>query len=111
APLTQRGVLGPMNNKVYSPNTNSACPAATAITCRPSTINEIGADLVYPPSETRQTSRPVSASTAKHTPPDAPNTNPPSVESRPLKLQISDGDVNFHFGRPVAASSATTWVI
>ena len=35
-----------MNSKVYSPNTNSACPAATAITCRPSTVNEIGADLV-----------------------------------------------------------------
>jgi len=58
-----------INSKVYSSNTNRACPAATAITCRPSTVNEVGADLVYPPSETRQTSRPVSASTAKHTPP------------------------------------------
>src|SRR6202023_4103992 len=106
----KRGVPGPMNSKVYSSNTNSACPAATAITCRPSTINEIGADLVYPPSETRQTSRPVSASTAKQTPPDAPNTNPPFVESRPL-YPGPDGDVNFHFVRPVAASSAMTWWI
>jgi hypothetical protein len=61
-----------INSKVYSSNTNRACPAATAITCRPSTVNEIGADLVYPPSETRQTSRPVSASTAKHTPSRTP---------------------------------------
>ena len=99
-----------MDSKVYRPNTNNACPAATAITCRPSTINEIGADLVYPPSETRQTSRPVSASTAKQTPPDAPNTSPPSVESRPL-YSAPEGAVNFHFGRPVAASSAMTWWI
>ena len=84
ARLAKRGVHDSMNSKVYSPNTNSACPAATPITCRPSTINEIEADLVYPPSETHQTSRPVSASTAKQTSPDAPNTNPPSVETGPL---------------------------
>ena len=83
--LSIEGVPGPtMNIKIYSSNTNSACPAATAITCRPLTENEIGADLVCPPSEACQTSRPVSTSTAKHAPPDAPNTNPPSVESRPL---------------------------
>jgi hypothetical protein len=77
-------VYGSMKSKVYRPNTNSACPAATAITWRPPTINDIGADLVLPPSETRQTSRPVSPSNAKQSPPDAPNTSPPSVESRPL---------------------------
>ncbi len=66
---------------------------------------------MFPPSERRQTSRPVSASNAKNTPPDAPNTNPPSVESRPvmsLLNSVSDGARYSHFCAPVAASSART---
>src|SRR5215470_16092819 len=55
----------------YSANAYSARPAATTINCRPSTVNDIGADLVVPPSGTRQSSRPVSASKAKKTSPDA----------------------------------------
>src|SRR5215475_125379 len=97
-----------MNVVVYSPNMNSACPAATTIACRPSTANEIGAAHVCPPSETRQASRPVSASNAKKTPPDAPNTNPPSVDSRPLYSPPKVDDVYSHFCRPVEASSART---
>jgi len=98
------------SKKAYSPNSNSARPAATTTTCRPSTVNEIGADLVFPPSERRQTSRPVSAN-AKRTPPDAPNTNPPSVERRPLfpfSESAPDGARYSHFCVPVAASSART---
>ena len=71
----------------------------------------IGADLVAPPSERRQTSRPVSASNAKKAPPDAPNTNPPSVERRPLfpfSESVPGGARYSHFCAPVAASSATT---
>src|SRR5208282_1184820 len=97
--------------KAYNPNSNSARPAATTTTCRPSTVNEIGAALVFPPSELRQASRPVSASNAKTTPPDAPNTNPPSVERRPLfpfSESTPDGAGYSHFRAPVAASSATT---
>src|SRR5271166_6736116 len=97
--------------KAYNPNANSTRPAATTTTCRPSTVNEIGADLVFPPSERRQTSRPVSASNANKTPADAPNTNPPSVESRPvisLWESVLDGARYSHFRAPVAASSART---
>src|SRR5260370_1878241 len=68
----------------HSPNTNSARPAATAITCPPSIVNEIGGDFVDPPSDCLQTSRPLSASSAKRIPPDAPNTSPPPAASRPL---------------------------
>ena len=74
--LAQSSGIRGASRATYSPNTNSARPAATRITCRPSTVNEIGGDFVLPPSATRQTSRPVSASKAKQTPPDAPNTNP-----------------------------------
>src|SRR5271157_5963400 len=96
------------SKKAYSPNSNSARPAATTTTCRPSTVNEIGADLVFPPSERRQTSRPVSASNAKQTPPDAPNTNPPSVASRPLYSRSDVDELYSHFRWPLAASSART---
>src|SRR5229473_8467150 len=105
--LFERSGQSSLNKQVYSPNRNSARPAATAITCRPSTVNEIGADNVFPPSETRQTSRPVSASNAKKTPPDAPNTNPPSVDSRPLYScpDVDVDEVYSHFCRPLEASS------
>ena len=71
-----------MKQKTYSPNSNKARPAATRTTCRPSTVNEIGADLVFPPSERLQLSRPVSA-TRRKAPPDAPDPNAPSVEGKP----------------------------
>src|ERR1700730_9272388 len=77
------------------------------MTCRPSTVNEIGAAIVFPPSGTRQSSRPVSASSAKQNPPDAPNTNPPAVASRPLESSAADERYS-HLRRPVAASSART---
>jgi hypothetical protein len=104
----------------YSPNSNIARPAATRTTCRPSTLNEIGGDLVFPPSERRQTSPPVSASNAKTNPPAAPNTNPPSVESSPLigacccvpvgalLESVLERARYSHFLAPVAASSART---
>ena len=95
-----------MRVAVYNSNINSARPAATAITCRPSTIKEIGADSVFPPSTTRQASRPVFASNAKRTPPDAPNTNPPSVDRRPLYSLPDVDEVYDHFWLPVDASSA-----
>jgi hypothetical protein len=72
-----------VKQKTYSSNSNKARPAATRTTCRPSAVNEIGADLVFPPSERLQTSHPVSLSKAKSTPPDAPNPNVPSVEGKP----------------------------
>src|SRR5262249_39681888 len=99
--------------KDYSPNINSARPAATAITCLPSTANEIGADAVFPPSERRQSSRPLSASNAKQNPTAAPNTSPPSVDSKPLYSKVEyrivdEADLYSHFRWPVAASSART---
>src|SRR5262249_36230168 len=68
----------------HNPNTNSARPAATAITCFPSIVNEIGGDFVDPPSDCLKTSRPLSASSAKRDPPAAPNISPPPVASKPL---------------------------
>jgi hypothetical protein len=65
---------------------------------------------VFPPSERRKTSRPVSASSAKTIPPAAPNTNPPSVESSPLIALLGPGPDSAtysHFRVPVAASTAT----
>ena len=41
------------------PNMNTARPEDTTITCRPSTVNEIGAATVSLPRKTRQCSRPV----------------------------------------------------
>ena len=42
-----------MNGKqAYSPNSNSARPAATTTTCRSSTVNEIGAKLGVPAKRT-----------------------------------------------------------
>jgi len=95
----------------YIPNANKARPAATRTTCLPSIVNEIGGDLVVPPSERRQTSRPLSASKANNTPPEDPNTNPPAVDSNPLcplTGSVSSGALYCHFWAPVAASSAIT---
>ena len=72
-------------------------------------INEIGADLVNPPSETRQTSRPVSASTARQTPPDAQTSIPRLLKAdhrNRLRTVLYTS-----IGRPVAATSAMTWLI
>ena len=67
---------------------------------------------MLPPSERRQASRPVAESNAKTAPPDAPNTNPPSVESSPLRPTLAESAlgraVYSHFSAPVAASSART---
>jgi hypothetical protein len=78
-------------------------PSRTAIACRPSSVNETGADTVVLPSGPRRTSRPVSASSAKRAPPELPKL----VSSRPV-YSPADGDgTYFHFRWPVATSSAT----
>src|SRR5215813_9825658 len=87
---------------------NSDRPAATKITCFPSTVNEIGAAAVVPQSGRRQSSVPVSAFTAKKTPPAAPNTNPPAVDNRPLNRMADGDEIYSHFRWPVAASRART---
>src|SRR5215472_10776105 len=93
-------------SRAYSPNTKSARPAVTASTCRPSSVNETGADTVVPPSEARQTSRPVSESKAKQAPSEHPDSKPPPVASTPPYSSPDCDETYFHFRWPVAASSA-----
>src|SRR5271155_2965278 len=82
--IAQPQVAGVTDGWTYNPNTNSARPADMAMTCRPSTVKEIGGDNVGPPRGTRHNSRPVIDSIANASPPEAPKTNPPPVASRPL---------------------------
>ena len=53
---------------------NNVLPAATAMTWRPLSANEIGVAWVRPPRPARHTSFPVAASRAKTTPADAEKT-------------------------------------
>ena len=62
---------------------NNVLPAATAMTWRPLSVNEIGVAWVSPPRPARHSSLPVAASRAKTTPADAEKTTPPAVDRTP----------------------------